>query len=156
DGSATRAHDGIVESFHNEERGLEQAFHFAAAPPGSGDLDVAISIEGAPFFQRSAGGLHFGEGAARGRYGHAVWVDSDGRRTEVPALWEGDAVHLLVADAVLRSSSYPSVLDPLISAEIELDLPISGNANGAQANPRVAFDGTNYLVVFHDPRIGIS
>jgi hypothetical protein len=41
---------------------------------------------------------------------------------------------------------------PTISPELNLDLPKSGPAEVSQGFPRIAYDGTNYLVIFNDDR----
>ncbi len=45
---------------------------------------------------------------------------------------------------------------PYISPEIDLDLPISAVAGDSQTYSSVAFDGTNYMVVWQDNRSGIG
>jgi hypothetical protein len=88
-------------------------------------------------------------GGAAFIYGHATWVDAAGQRTAVPARWTGAAIELSVPATLVESSRYPAVLDPVVGPDLGTDRPALAPAS-AGLDPDVAFDGTNFLVVFED------
>lgn len=145
-----------VEHLANTARGLHQSWSFARAPQGRGDLVVRVAASGAAFQGETASGLHFRDpGSPAGvRYGHAVWVDAEGERTEVKARFAsgpGEIVLRVPAEVVARSR-FPAVLDPYVSPEIGTDAPLEVEASGDQSNARTATTGSNYLVVWDDYR----
>src|SRR4051812_32813379 len=155
DGAAVRALAGCSERWTNDQRGAEVAFHFPARPAGSGDLVVSVRarLTGAgapPAVTSDARGLHFtAAGATPFVYGHATWVDAAGRQTAVQARWTGAGIELAVPADVVQSSRYPAVLDPVVGPDLGTDRPVLVPAS-AGLDPDVAFDGTNFLVVFED------
>ena len=88
------------------------------------------------------------------RYGHATWIDADGRRRRLKVRHRGGIVELRVPAPLLAASRYPALLDPFISPELGLDNPTNGPANGSQWRPTMAFDGTNFLLAWDDVRLG--
>jgi hypothetical protein len=154
DGSLERAGSAYTEVLRSSEEGVEQRWHFPSAPAGKGDLTVRLSVTGVAFAGATGGGLHFrDEKTGLGvRYGHATWVDANGRRTALEARWKGGAIVLRVPEALLASSAYPAVLDPVISPEQSVDTPVLGPNTAPQQNPSVASNGTGYLVAWYDLR----
>ena len=162
DGAVTLPRGEVAERIENDEAGVEQSWRFDRVPSGEGDLVVRVRATGAPYRSSSDHGLHFGSAAAPLtalglRYGTATWVDAAGKRTVVAprfAEFSGEIV-MVVPDQVLRSSTYPAVLDPTLTAEQEIDTPIGGSsAGGDQNSPSVvsAGAGKGYLAVWYDRR----
>ncbi len=147
----------IVETLASSSRGVEQSWHFAAAPEGEGDLIVRVATSGMGHVATTASGEHFrdetsGLGVV---YGHGTWVDAAGTRTPVPVRFESGALVLAVPSDVVLRSAYPAVLDPLIGPEVATDAPVVGPRGASQVQPSVASDGTSgYLVVFTDTLFG--
>ena len=146
------------ESLENTAEGVEQSWTFAARPPGTGDLVVRLRASGETFLGESAHGLHFvdrktGVGT---RYGSATWVDADGRKRAVRPTFAEGVISLVVPADVADASTYPAVLDPGIGAEFGMDNPTVAAAALDQTQPRVASDGTNFLVVWQDQRANVT
>src|SRR6185437_7769787 len=141
-----------VERLENTEQGLEQSFHFEARPAGGGDLTVRIPVTGQRYEGATPGGLHFVDDATRMgvRYGAPTWVDAKGARTPVALAYDGGAIVLTVAGALVDASAYPAVLDPTIGPEIATDTPIYADTNNGPTLQAVSYGGGQHLVVWVD------
>ncbi|MHB8879645.1 MAG: hypothetical protein ACYC8T_38640, partial [Myxococcaceae bacterium] len=153
DGSLELVRGEVVEQLRNLEEGVEQRWKIARRPEGTADFSVRVRLSGLSFVGETATGLHFSDPASGlgVRYGLATWVDAQGVRTPIPAVHEGEEVALTVPRSLLDASSFPAVLDPVLSPEFGMDNPVSGQGT-ASSRPAVAFDGTNFLVVWEDRR----
>jgi hypothetical protein len=163
-GEAELARGGAVEVVRNVDRGIEQAWRFDVEPgatddpaTAAADLVVRVAATGQTYAGRTSAGHHFvdpstGLGFA---YGDATWVDATGARSAVPVAFTGGELVITVPAAIVRTSAYPAVLDPVVSAEYGLDTPIPGPAAGSQFSPDVSYSGVagaEYLVVWADYR----
>jgi hypothetical protein len=157
-GSLTLARGAVDEHFRNSQDGVEQSWSFEQKLEGTGELEVRVPVESGSFLGETEHGLHFAAGATglSVRYGHGTWVDAQGQRTAVPARFEAGTIVLRVPAQVVESSAYPAVLDPVISGQIGMDDPVNGPADSSQYQPAVAYNGTNFLVVWYDYRSGSS
>ena len=153
DGSLAIQRGAVRERLRNTEAGVEQSWRFSTRPC-AGHLTVRVGVSGHAYAGATGRGLHFVDRATGIglRMGWATWVDARGKRTAVRGKYSGGAVVLRVPSAVLRSSTFPAILDPLISPEFGLDKPLSGPAWANQSRPRVTHDGTNYVAVWQDYR----
>ena len=154
DGSLTISRGGVVERLQNSEAGVEQSWSFAERPGGAGDLRVRLRVRGSGYVGATSSGLHFRE-PSQGvglRYGHATWRDARRLETPVPARFADGEILLTVGAEVLRTSAFPAVLDPIISAELGMDEPVSVPAASSQSEPAVTSNGTDSLVVWADLR----
>ncbi len=116
----------------------------------SGDIAVRARIDGlapgAGAVVPAAGGRALQLRLAGGhtvRLGELVVVDATGRELHraLPTV-DGDELVLSVPASALRGATYPVTLDPTVGSP----LPVTPAGNRSQ--PSVAFDGTNFLVVW--------
>ncbi|WP_338873115.1 Ig-like domain-containing protein [Myxococcus stipitatus] len=154
DGSLQVARGAMAEHFHNRVEGVEQSWHFPRMPTGRGALTVRVPVRGLEFQSSTASGLHFSDAktGAGLRYGLGTWIDAKGQRTEVIPSFQDGAIVLSIPEETLKASVFPAVLDPVLSPEFGIDQPVVSVEPKDQHTPRVATDGTNFLVTWWDNR----
>jgi hypothetical protein len=156
DGSAHIDRGEAIEIIKNVPRGIEQSWWFGQKPKGSGELIVRIRVSGQEYAAMTSTGLHFFDPATGigFRYGIATWVDAGGARYALNVVFEGGEIVIRVPETVVQSSDYPALLDPVVSAQYDFDLPVNGPAVALQANPALAYSPTAslYLAVWSDYR----
>lgn len=150
DGALALSRGQVVEVFHNGDDGLEQRWELAARPEGQGDLEVRVALGGLEYAGQTETGHHFVDPTTRlgVRYGLATWVDAAGARTAVRTVRDGGEWVMRVPAAVLDGAAYPAVLDPIVSPEMGVDMPVPLPALGPDILPAVAFGGGVYLVAW--------
>jgi hypothetical protein len=154
DGAVEIARGAAVEVLTNREDGIQQEWRFAEAPEGTGDLTVEVQVTGQRFVAATDSGLHFQSSTGLGfRYSHALWLDSAGHEWPIQSTWQDGRISITVPEDILAQSTFPAVLDPTISAETAVDAQVNGSTGANSVFPVVAFDGTNYLVVWSDQRL---
>ncbi|MFT3839319.1 MAG: MopE-related protein [Myxococcaceae bacterium] len=117
------------------------------------ELLLRVQVEGAVFRSADRDGLHFSSASGAFRYGDASWVDADGTRSSVELMWDGEQIVLRVPVDVLRATSWPAVLDPMLSAEEATGDPVTVRAPIGAYAEGTAFDGTNHVFFWLDERL---
>lgn len=84
-------------------------------------------------------------GAPLIKYSKATIIDANGKALEVAPSWdaEGSKIMLNISGEWLAEAAYPVVVDPLIGTNIQV-----ASLAAADNYPAIAFDGTNYLIVW--------
>ena len=154
DGAVEITRGTATEVVTNREDGIQQSWKFAGAPEGSGDLTVEVEVTGQRFLTANDSGLHFQSPTGLGfRYSHAAWLDAAGHEWPIQSEWKDGRISITVPSGVLEETTYPAVLDPTVTAEVAIDTQVNGSTGENSAFPAIAFDGTNYLVVWADQRL---
>ena len=158
EGHLSRAYDdGISEYLRNTKEGLVQSWSFEERPEAAGDLWVRVEVQGQEYVGLTDSGLHFRD-ASSGlgfSYSHATWIDAAGIKTPISVRYEDEQILLRIPAELLKTSTFPTVLDPTIGAEYAMDAPILGPAVDLQRAPVVANSGQpgyEFLVVWQDRR----
>lgn len=144
DGSLRIARGAVSELLANTAKGVEQSWRFDKAPAGKGDLVVRVNASGQAFGSADASGLSFKDhdGGVSVHYGAATWVDATGAKTPVDMAFKDGVIELRVAAAVLETSKFPAVLDPIAGS--------GGGTITPQENVTVSAGGGNYLLAWED------
>ena len=101
--------------------GFELSWRFEHEPRGEGPLRLRFSTSVTPA-AREAFGWQLGVALL----GPSTWVDAAGRRSALETRAVGDALEIEVPEAVLRQTSWPAVLDPLLLPSFFIDSPVVG------------------------------
>jgi len=140
----------VEEVYIAREEGIEQVFHLKAPVSSKGEdlvLTVAVQTELQPKVGRQEIGFFDEKGEKVATYGAVTVFDARGKeKTFLPKL-RGGQVALVVPGEFLKDAAYPITVDPLIGS----DFAICDQGDG-QGRAAIAFDGTNYLVVWQDER----
>ena len=144
----------VVEHIEARRDGVEVTWYLPRPLAGHGDLEIEAQLQGVSFATQTSSGQHFADdqGIARVRVGEVVVVDAAGRRLLAHVDASQDRLWATVPETFLASATYPVAIDPTMGAEFDIDLPIQ--APLSQAAPDVAWNGSNYLVIWEDARNG--
>jgi hypothetical protein len=128
------AHPGVVEWYENSPAGLEQGFTIARRPPGSGDMRLALDVQGASADLGEDGVVLTAANGRRLAYRGLAAVDGTGRKLPAHfALAATTRVELAIDD---RSAAYPMEIDPILGEAV-----LSSDQTGAGFGVSVAGAG---------------
>lgn len=123
----------------------------AGGPPERGDRPAAKGASPA----RAERGWRFPAGDGRSvRLGEVVVLDAAGGEIhrQLPTI-EGTRLSFAIPASVLAGAAFPVTIDPTVSPEYRVGLVTWGPAAGEGENePAIAWNGTNWLVVWVDSR----
>src|SRR5262249_52535467 len=143
---------GIVEHFEARAEGVALTWVLPKSLPGLDALCVEAEVTGLAYAGQTENGHHFAdeEGNARLRVGKATAVDTRGRKWGLGISRESNRLRVQVPKTVLAEAVYPLAIDPLISAEFEMDQPVFDPPPLTQSAPAIASNGSEFLVVWID------
>ena len=146
---------GVTERVTARDGEVEWDVMLHRSPPGRGDLRIEASLgglQGPPRVVDRVWRIPV-KGGGSLRMGEVIVKDAHGRvvHRALPAL-DRDRVMLEVPAGVLAGAHYPLTIDPVIGPELAVSDPVYGPGGFGQSEAAVAWDGTNYLVVWRDER----
>jgi hypothetical protein len=156
DGALALDRGPVVEVLENGELGLEQRWELASKPSGTGDLEVRVELTGLRYVGETEHGHHYSDprSGLGVRYGQATWVDARSVRTAVKTVREAGTLLIRVPSKVLEDSSWPAVLDPIITPQFHPDSPVPSYTENQEDSPATAYANGIYLVVWDTIRGG--
>ncbi len=106
----------------------------------NGEMSTELS-----YLANDRGGIDFLDenGAYVTSYGKVVIIDNAGKRITLSPQLEDERLTITVPAEWLKDAAYPVIVDPVLGADIRVD-----TLGTADNYPAIAFDGTNYLIVW--------
>ena len=149
----------VEESWTNTPAGLEHAFTILRAPPGTGDVTLFVRVDGPWHHADDDGHVFKGPGASSSlRYGRAFVVRGD-QRLPIDVLHVEGGLELRVPAALAEAAgAFPMEIDPVLSAEVELD-PVTtyGPSSGQDESAAITVNSQGTaMVVWVDTRRGFG
>lgn len=142
---------GVVEHYETTSDGVEVTWVLNQRPAGPGPLQIEAELSGLSHAGQDEHGHHFADtdGTRHVQVSHAVLVDFEGKRLDVPILANGNTLRLEIAESTLGNLGFPIAIDPTVSPELAMTYCFPPNA---QKVPAIAWNGTNYFVAWTDER----
>jgi hypothetical protein len=107
----------VLEQIQAVTQGLELSWTFPRAPDGSGDTLVRVRVTGLELVSATPDSTVLRDTASGDqlRVGRALWVDEAGKKTALSQSFADGVLTFRVPEALLLSSAFPAVLDPLVT-----------------------------------------
>jgi hypothetical protein len=151
----TRHRCEVEESWRNEAAGLAHGFTVFHPPAGSGALTLRLAIDGPWHHQDARGHVFKGPGASAAlRYGNAFVVRGS-ERLPIEVVRVENGLELRISAALVEAEhAFPMIIDPLLSAEVELDPSFTfGPSAAREESPALAVNAAGVtMVVWVDTR----
>jgi len=142
---------GVVEHLVAGEAGLEMTWILPAAPASDGPLTVVVDVEGMRPVGEAEDGHRFAHADHVMRIGHAVAVDSGGRRWPLASSVDAGVLRIEVDERILEEATYPLAIDPIVGP-VNPVLPVP--FIGTEASIAVADIAQFFLVAWTDTTLG--
>jgi len=143
---------GLIEHYETRAQGVEVTWVMNDRPATPGPLVIEAELGGVGYVGASGTSHIFATttGAFRVRVGAATLVDAMGVRTEVPLSIANERIHIQIPENIINGAAFPLAIDPTVGPELGFGVAECH----AQFSPAIAWNGTNYLVVWSDNRDG--
>lgn len=145
---------GIVEHWEIRSSGVELTWILPQPLAGCGDLAIEVAAVG-PAAVECSGQLQVPPrrpGLVSLKVSPVVVVDSRGARWQFPVEARDGGFRLTVPEAVLSEAAYPLAIDPILTPEFPVDLPVPGPTPATRGGQALAASGSGYLVAWTQGR----
>ncbi|MEM6732761.1 MAG: hypothetical protein AAF658_14470, partial [Myxococcota bacterium] len=152
------ANGTLVEYVEAGDSSVERSWILPEAPMEAADLEIYTSFSGLDYLETTEGGLHFADatGTARVRMTQPVLVDASGERTPLSVEHSGAGLRYRVSKETLAGRPYPMVVDPQLSAEVAIDVPLTPPSGDRRTPALAARSEGGAYVAWDDSRSGSS
>jgi hypothetical protein len=137
----------VQEIYEARKEGVEQSWIIQHPLfRSTGDLTILGEVETSLSpIPSASGGIDFVDQDGRyvTTYGQVTVIDDEGKRINIRPELKNSVLTITIPAHWLSDAVYPLIVDPLIGSNLQVDA-----LAGTDSYPAIAFDGTNYLIVW--------